>query len=119
LSAYCSTAIGDIREKSLRNVYLTFHGARMYSDAARLKVYEKSGTFPKVTKATGLASLKILLEEDTVFPVTKSELIENQGWKVFDLTENEHTHTNVLLGKLSDRKYSSVEEVIGDLRIYS
>jgi len=48
--------------------YLTFHGARMYSDAARLKVYEKSGTFPRVTKAAGLASLKTVLEEDAKFP---------------------------------------------------
>ncbi len=104
------------KEKSRENVYLTFHGSRMYSDAARLKVYEKSETFPKVTKAIGLVSLKIVLEEDTVFPATKRELIEKQGWKVFDLTENEHVHAGMLLGYLSDRKYSSVEEVIGDLQ---
>jgi len=103
------------KEKGQDKVYLTFHGARMYSDVARLKVYEKSGTFPKVTKAIGLASLKIVLEEDTVFPVTKSKLIEEQGWKVFDLTEKEHVHADVLLGNLSDRKYSSIEEVICDL----
>jgi uncharacterized protein YecE (DUF72 family) len=104
------------KEKGRENVYLTFHGARMYSDAARLKVYERSGIFPKVTKAAGLASLKIVLEEDAVFPATRSELIEKQGWKVFDQTENEHVHVDMLLGKLSDRKYSSVEEVIGDLQ---
>src|SRR5659263_38607 len=98
------------------NVYLTFHGARMYSDASRLKVYERSGTFPKVTKAIGLASLKIVLEEDAVFPATKIELIEKQGWKVFDLTEKEHVHANLLLGKLPDKKYTSVEDVIGNLR---
>jgi uncharacterized protein YecE (DUF72 family) len=103
------------KERDGGNVYLTFHGAKMYSDAARLKVYEKSRTFPKVTNAAGLASLKIVLEEDAVFPATKSELIEKQGWKVFDLTEKEHIHAGVLLGKLSDRRYSSVEEVIGDL----
>jgi len=104
-----------VKEKSRRNVYLTFHGARMYSDAARFKVFEKSGTFPKVTKATGLASLKIVLEEDTVFPATKGELMEKQGWKVFDLTEKEHVHACVLLRKLSDRKYVSAEDVIGAL----
>jgi uncharacterized protein YecE (DUF72 family) len=95
--------------------YLTFHGARMYSDAARLKVYQKNGTFPKVTKATGLASLKTVLEEDAEFPVTKGELIENQGWKVFDKTETERVHAIVLLEKLPDRNYASVEEVIGAL----
>jgi hypothetical protein len=39
------------------------------------------------------------------------------GWKVFDLTEKEHVHAGVLLGKLSDRRYSSVEEVNGDLQL--
>jgi len=100
------------KERRKENTYLTFHGARMYSDAARLKVYEKSGTFPKVTKAAGLASLKIVLEEDAVFPATKVELIEMQGWKVFDMTENEHFHASTLLGKLPERKYASVEEVL-------
>src|SRR5659263_141948 len=92
-----------------------FHGARMYLDAARLKVYEKSGTFPKVTKAVGLASLKTGLKEDAKFPATKSELIVKQGWKVFDLTENEHVHTRLLLERLPDGKYSNVDEVIKDL----
>ncbi len=55
------------------------HGARMYSDAARLKVYQKSETFPKVTKAIGLASLRGVLEEDAKFPASKSELIEKQA----------------------------------------
>ncbi|WAM22814.1 MAG: DUF72 domain-containing protein (plasmid) [Candidatus Methanoperedens sp.] len=105
----------NAKERGKDNIYLTFHGVKMYSEAARLKVFEKSGTFPKVSKATGLASLKIVLEEDTVFPATKSELIEKQGWKVFDLTENEHVHASMLLEKLPDSKYSSVEEVICDL----
>jgi uncharacterized protein YecE (DUF72 family) len=100
------------KERRQDKGYLTFHGARMYSDAARLKVYAKSGTFPKVTKAVGLASLKIVLEEDNVFPVTKSELIEKQGWKVFDLTEKDHVHARLLLDKLPDGKYASVDEVI-------
>ena len=108
----------DRQVKDLRRgeAYLTFHGARMYSDAGRLKVYEKSGTLPKVTKANGLASLKIVLEEDAKFPATRDELIEKQGWKVFDLTDTEHVHASVLLGKIPDRKYASVEEVIRDLK---
>jgi uncharacterized protein YecE (DUF72 family) len=105
----------SIKEREQDNVYLTFHGARMYTDAARLKVYEKSGTFPKVTKAAGLASLKSVLEEDVVFPATKRELIEKQGWKVFDQTEKEHVHASMLLEKLPDRKYSSMEDVICNL----
>ncbi len=106
----------QIKEKRRGDAYLTFHGARMYSDAARLKVHQKSGTFPKVTKATGLESLKAVLEEDAKFLATKSELIEKQGWKVFDLTEKEHVHASTLFEKLPDRKYSGVQEVIGALK---
>ena len=107
-----------VNEKRREDTYLTFHGARMYSDAARLKVYEKSGTFPKVTKATGLASLKTILEEDAEFPATKGELIQKQGWKVFDLTETEHIHMGVLLEKLPDRKFAGMDEVIDALGIF-
>ncbi len=86
-----------IRDKNPIKSYLTFDGARMYSDAARLKVYEKSGIFPKVTKAIGQESLRTVLEQDAKFPASKSDLIEKQGWKVFDLSEKEHGHANVLL----------------------
>jgi uncharacterized protein YecE (DUF72 family) len=105
-----------IREKNPRKAYLTFHGARMYKDAARLKVYQKSGEFPNVTKTKGLESLKSVIEEDAKFPATKNGLIEKQGWKVFDLTENEHVHVSTLLERLPDRKYSSAKEVIGGLK---
>ncbi len=105
-----------IREKNLKKAYLTFHGARMYKDAARLKVYQKSGAFPNVTKTKGLESLKSVIEEDAKFPATKNGLIEKQGWKVFDLTENEHVHASMMLERLPDRKYSSAEEVIGSLK---
>jgi len=104
-----------IRDKNLKKAYMTFHGARMYKDAARLKVYKKSGTLPNVTKNTGLDSLKIVLEEDARFPATKSELVEKQGWKVIDLTENEHVHADMLLGRLPQGKYANIEEVIGAL----
>src|SRR3990172_10595856 len=102
-----------IRDNNLEKADLTFHGARMYKDAARLKVYQQSNTFPNVTKTTGLASLKSVLEEDSKFPATKGELIEKQGWKVFDLPDTQHQHASVLLEKLPDRKYWSIEEVIG------
>ncbi len=72
--------------------------------------------FQKVTKTIGLASLRSVLEEDAKFPASKSELIEKQGWKVFDLTEQEHVHASTLLGKLPDRIFGSAEEVVKDLR---
>ncbi|HWR26628.1 MAG TPA: DUF72 domain-containing protein [candidate division Zixibacteria bacterium] len=105
-----------VKEKNREKEYLTFHGARMYKDAARLKIYEKSGTFPNLTKTSGLASLRAILEEDAKFPAAKSKLIEKQGWKVFDLTEKEHVHASTVLEKLPDGTYASAEEVVGTLR---
>ena len=67
-----------IQDKNLEKAYLTLHGARIYADAARLKMYEKNGTIPKVMKVIGLESLKSVLEEDAKFPSTKSELIEKR-----------------------------------------
>lgn len=98
--------------ESRRPTYITFHGAKMYTDAARFKVYENKGIFPNITKTTGLASLKTVLEEDAQFPATKSELIERQGWKVFDMTGTEHVHASVLLEKLHEKNYAGIEEVI-------
>lgn len=106
----------QVKKKRPGQAYLTFHGAKMYSDAARLKVYEICEKFPKVTKATGLASLKIVLEEDAKFPATKNELLQKQGWKVFDLSETRHIHARALIERLPDRKYTSVEEVIRALK---
>jgi hypothetical protein len=66
--------------------YLTFHGARMYSDAARTTVYRKTGKFPMVTRNTGLDSLREVLAEDAEFPATKGELLRQQA--VVALVEN-------------------------------
>jgi len=101
-----------IRDKNPEEAYLTFHGAKMYTDAARFKVYQKTGEFPGVTKSKGLESLKYVIEEDAKFPATKSELIEKLGWKLFDLTETEHIHASILLNKLSDAQFAHVEDVI-------
>ena len=102
--------------KNIKKAYLTFHGARMYNDAARLKIYRKNGTFPNVTKTTGLGSLTSVIEQDAKFPATKQKLIEKQGWKVFDLTEKEHVHTGMLLERMPDGKYANIEEVISALK---
>jgi len=102
--------------KNIKKAYLTFHGARMYKDAARLKIFRKNGVFPNITQTTGLDSLRSVIEEDAKFPATKQELIEKQGWKVFDLAENKHVHAGVLLETLPDGKYATIEEVLGALK---
>lgn len=90
---------------------LSYHGVRMYADAARFISYKNTGTFLPVTSFSGLDSVKALLSEDAQFPASKSELMEQQGWKVVDLTVDERVHLSELLLKIPDTIYESIEEV--------
>jgi len=101
---------------NFQKVILSFHFVRMYKDAARLKLYKETGKFPQITKYTGLASLEEVLSEDAQFPTTKQALIQDQGWKLFDLTDNKRVHVADFLQKLPERKYSNIGEVIETLQ---
>ncbi len=99
-------------EKSI----LAFHGVRMYRDAARTTAYLNAGEFPKITDYTGLASLGQVLKEDAVFPSSRSQLIEHQGWKLFDLTPKKRERAGDYLGLLPEGSYNSAEEVMASLQ---
>ena len=111
----------EIDEKSNRREYrravLTFHGVKMYKDAARLKTYKLSGRFPMATGSTGTGSLREVLGEDAKFPATKQKLIEDQGWKIIDLTPERRVHASELLQAIPEKIYNSIDEVIQELAI--
>lgn len=98
-----------------QHVAMSFHFVRMYTDAARLKIYKQTGKFPKITGSTGLESLKEVLAEDAKMPATKANLMATQGWKLFDLTMDKRARANDFLEKLPDKTYSSVNEVVSVL----
>src|SRR2546426_2948117 len=75
----------------------TFHGVRMYKDAARFMTFKRTGTFPSATGQQGLASLTAVLRPDARFPTTKDDLVREHGWKVFDLNEQRRAHARGLL----------------------
>lgn len=102
--------------KAFEKIILSFHFVRMYKDAARLKIYKETGKFPQITKHTGIASLEEVLKEDAQFPTTKKALIQHQGWKLFDFTEEKRIHTAELLQKLPERTYNNISEVIEALQ---
>jgi hypothetical protein len=95
---------------------VSIHFIRMYKDAARLKVYKLTGKFPPITNSTGLSSFQETLTEDARFPSTKQELIENQGWKLFDYSKERRIHVADLLQKLPEKTYKSVDDVISTLK---
>ena len=104
-----------VQDSGSGSMYLSFHGGRMYKDAARLKVYRKDGKFPRVTQYTGVKALREVLQEDARFPASKEELIKAQGWKVIDMEGDRRVHAKALLDKLDKGMYGSVGEVLEGL----
>jgi hypothetical protein len=79
--------------------------------------YKKTGNFMPVTSFTGVDSARAVLSEDAVFPCSKAELVESQGWKVVDLTANKRVHLSELLSAIPEKTYNDVDEVAKELRI--
>ncbi len=101
-----------------KTVVLSYHGARMYSDAARFKQYQLTGKFIPTTSFVGLESVKAVLDEDTQFPAFKEELIEAQGWKVVDISPNKRVHLSELLTNIPQKTYYGIGEVLAALEGY-
>jgi uncharacterized protein YecE (DUF72 family) len=99
-------------EKSI----LAFHGVRMYRDAARLKTFLNTGKFLSLTGQVGIESLGEVLKEDTGFPISKSSLIDEQGWKLFDKTPEERVRVREALEKLPERTYRTLDELLASLK---
>lgn len=97
----------------------TFHGVRMYQDAARFLTFKRTGTFPPTGAARGLSSLEEALRSDARFPASKEDLLQAQGWKVFDVDDQTRAHAATVLERLPDRVYADLGEVISELRTVS
>jgi hypothetical protein len=98
-------------EKSI----LAFHGVRMYRDAGRVKSFVDKGYFPRITGGIGTDSIREVLSEDARFPTTKSRLLKDQGWKVFQDTD-EVRKISTVLEKLPEGEFNSLDDLISELR---
>jgi len=99
-----------------KTAIINFHFIRMYKDAARFKIYQKTRKFPMVTKFTGISSLEEVLTEDAHFPSNKQYLMDHQGWKLVDMTVDKRVYASDLLQRLPEKTYNSVTEVIKMLK---
>ena len=102
-------------ESKAKVVAMSYHGARMNTDAIRFAQFKKTGKFLPITAYTGLDSAEAVLSEDAVFPSTKQSLISDQGWKVVDLTAEKRVHLSDLLLKIPEKTYVSLNEVLSAL----
>jgi len=113
----------DIDQKIVKletkTVIASFHGLRMNTDALRFKTYKESGIFPTVTPFVRAESARSVLQEDAVFPTSKQELIEDQGWKIVDLTTDKRVHLSEMLATIPEKIYNSPDEVVQALETKS
>lgn len=108
-----------IRERAERRrskkVYLSFHGIQMYVDAARMERFLKKNELPPVTSSYGIDSLSEVLR-DAKFPMSKKELVMKHGWKLVDIDSKTRAPASVILKQLKKDSYSSLDEVLTELR---
>jgi hypothetical protein len=57
-----------------------------------------------------------VLREDAQFPTDKKDLVQHQGWKLFDMTPDERIRASEMLQKLPDKTYENIDDVIDALR---
>ena len=57
-----------------------------------------------------------ILKEDARFPTTKSQLIEEQGWKLYDKSGEERARAREVLEKLPERTYPTLDDVLASLK---
>lgn len=99
--------------------YVTFHNLTMYEDASRMKEVVKSGMDTKVPAIAprGLDSFRKVIASGRVkYPLSKKDLIEEYGWKTFEIEGDLRVHVLDELKKLEERKYASVDEVVESLK---
>src|SRR5438309_8109980 len=98
-------------EKSI----LAFHGVRMYRDAGRVNSSTERGYFPKITGGVGADPMREELSADARFPTTKSRLLKDQGWKVFQDTD-EVRKISTVLEKLPEGELNNLNDLMAELR---
>jgi len=98
---------------SVRTAF-TFHGVRMYQDAARFLSFKRTGAFPPATASRGLQSLEEVLRPDARFPTSKDDLVKDQGWKVIDFDDGTRVHAGRLLERLPARLYEDLADVLSE-----
>ena len=101
-----------VSERQPKIAALSYHGIRMNTDAARFALYKKTGKFMQATPFTGIKSVETVLSEDAHFPTSKEKVIDQQGWKVIDWTEEKRVHLSRLLINIPERTYFGLKDLV-------
>jgi len=101
-------------ERDGKEVYVLFNNLAMFDDVMRFMHYAKSGSFPNLTGAVGIDSVRRIIEK-VRYPVTKSVLSERLGWRLVELEKGKQTRLEKLLKPLVSKSYENVEEVLQEI----
>jgi uncharacterized protein YecE (DUF72 family) len=101
-------------EPKFKKSILAFHGVRMYRDAGRVKSFIQKGFFPRITGGIGAESIREVLSDDARFPTSRSGLVKDHGWKVFQDTR-EVRRLSTVLEKLPEGNYKSLDDLMVEL----
>jgi hypothetical protein len=80
-----------------------------------VKSFIDKGYFPKITGGVGPDSIREILSEDARFPTTKSRLLQDQGWKVFQDT-GEVRKISSVLDRLPEESFNSLDDLMAELQ---
>jgi len=98
--------------QAVKRTVFTFHGVKMYKDAARFVTFRATGGFPPATEARGVDGVREVLAPDARFPLARAELLRDHGWKVVARQDGQNVHVEGILSRLPERPYESLEEVV-------
>jgi len=101
-------------ERGGKDVYVLFNNLAMFDDATRFMHYVKTDSFPCLTGAVGIESVRRAIEK-TRYPITKSVLFQRLGWRLVELEKGKQTRLDELLKLLTSKSFGSVEEVLREI----
>jgi len=99
-----------------RVVYVLFNNLAMFDDAKRFVASLEGGRFPSITGATGIESVKTVIEK-TRYPLTKNMLIKRLGWRLVELEGGEQIRLSEVLKDLPSKSYRNPEEMLNEIRL--
>jgi len=103
-------------ETEEKQIYVLFNNLSMLDDALRFIHYLQTKSFPSLTEAVGLDSVKIVMEK-TRYPTTKSVLLKKLGWRLVEVEKGKQVKLNELLKDIPSKTYGSVEEVLQEIKL--
>jgi len=99
-----------------KNVYVLFNNLAMFEDAVRFQSYIETGSFPSLTGALGIDSVRRVIEK-TRYPITRSVLSKRLGWRLIELEKGKQIKLDEVLRQLPPSKsYRNVDEVSQEIK---